>query len=486
MGRGTDMNGTSRRRPGFPALALAAGYFLLVATPLALAVLAEEPVDLWTELASAFGMVAAVILFLQLVSSGRFEFLSGRIGIDITMAFHKWMARLLVLFVIAHPLFFVLPVDPSRLNSAWNHLAALLMAPSNLTGVVAFTLVLMIVVLGLLREQMPVSYEVWRASHGIMAVAATAATLMHLLWVGTYARSEPLRSYWIVLALVTLALALGVYTLRVWHMRSQDWEVSGIDKRADRLWEITLKSRSGKDLDHEAGQFAWVAFAPLRFPLFDHPFSIASAPGDKGEVRFLIGEAGDFTRGVGDLEIGTPAAIDGPHGSFTLADRKCGAVLLIAGGVGVAPILSMLADLANRGEKRPVRLIYAVRDAAALVDPSFFAPYLERLDSRAMILLDKEPSGPGQRQGPITRDHLVEALKGIDPQDTAVMICGPGGMMSAVCDCVTGLGVPPANIRYERFDYRTGPSTAKDRQVIRNFRMLALAMGAATLAFALR
>ena len=289
-----------------------------------------------------------------------------------------------------------------------------------------------------------------------------------------------------ILVLAALALALGVYTVRVWMMHRQDWVVSGKRKVAERLWEITLKRPSGKGLAYEAGQFAWIAFAPRRLPLFDHPFSIASAPGGGNEIRFMIQEAGDFTRRIGKLAEGTPAAIDGPHGSFTLADRKCGAIVLIAGGVGLAPILSMLADLARRGETRPVRFVYAARDAAALVDPAVFAPYLERLDSRSLILLDHEPLGPDQRKGPISRDHLAEIMDGLDVGDTAVMICGPGGMMSAVCGGMTSLGVPPEHIRYERFDYRAGPSTAKDRAVIRNFRLLALAIAIAVVGFALR
>jgi predicted ferric reductase len=474
------------RRPGLPVLVLAGGYFLLSAIPLAVAALAEEPVGLWTELASAFGMVAAVMLFLQLVSSGRFEFLSGRVGIDVTMAFHKWMARLLVVLVVAHPLFFVMPVDPARPHSAWNHLAALYTAPINNTGVLALALVILHrsaraaarPPAGSLRG---LARQPWR--HGRRRCGRDAPASAD---VGTYARSEPLRTYWIVLAFAALALALGVYSVRLWQMRRQDWIVSDKRKLADRLWQVTLKSSSGKRLAHEAGQFAWIAFAPRRFPLFDHPFSIATAANENGEVGFMIQEAGDFTGALGDLEIGTPAAIDGPHGGFTLSDRKCGAVLLIAGGVGLAPVLAMLADLANREDRRPVRFVYAVRDAAALVDPAVFTPYLEKLDSRAIILLDKGPLGPGQRQGPITGDHLAEAMGGLDPMDTAVMICGPGGMMSAVCSGVTGLGVPPAQIRYERFDYRAGSSTAKDRAVIRNFRVLAVAIGVAVLGFALR
>ncbi len=174
------INDTPRRRPGLSPLILFGGFFALATMPLMLAGLVFGPADAWIEFASAFGMVAGVLLFLQLVSSGRFEFVSGRIGIDITMAFHKWMARLLAILVVAHPLFFILPLDPSRPNSAWNHLMALLSAPANLTGVVAFVLVLLIVLIGMFRDRLPITHEVWRASHGLMAVAAAVAALMHL------------------------------------------------------------------------------------------------------------------------------------------------------------------------------------------------------------------------------------------------------------------------------------------------------------------
>ena len=474
------------KRPGLSPLMLAAGYFTLAVIPLFLATFAGLPYGFWTELAGAIGMVAAVMLCLQLVTSGRFEFLSGRIGIDITMAFHKWMARLLVVLAITHPLLFLLPLDLSRPNSTWNHLVALINRPADIPGIVALLLILGLVGLGIFRDRLPVSYEVWRASHGLMALGAAVATLFHLLHAGIYADATVSRIYWIVLVVGAVALAIGVYTVRVRQMHRQDWTLSGKRRLADRLWEIRLTSKASKNLAYQAGQFAWVAFAPRRFPLFDHPFSIASAPNDAGEFRFLIQEAGDFTAAIGDLETGTPAAIDGPHGSFTLAERQSGAVVLIAGGVGLAPILSMLEDLARRGDPRPVRFVYAARDAAALVDPRIFEPWLERLDSRSFILLDRQPLGPGQRQGPLDRELLTEALEGLEPTDIAVMICGPAGMMSAACGGLTSLGVPPAHIRYERFDYRGGPATAKDRAIIRNFRILALALGVAMLAFAFR
>ena len=99
-----------RRMPGLSGWVLAVGYVAIVALPLVLAALSDvEPLDIWTELAAATGIAGGVMMLLQIVSSGRFEVLSGRIGIDLTMGFHKWAAPIALVLVLAHPLLLVGP-----------------------------------------------------------------------------------------------------------------------------------------------------------------------------------------------------------------------------------------------------------------------------------------------------------------------------------------------------------------------------------------
>ena len=89
------------RRRGLSGLWLALLYVAALTAPLALAcVYGRSHAFAWREATAATGMVAAVALVVQFVTSGRFEFLSGRIGIDVTMAFHKWSAWALVVVVI--------------------------------------------------------------------------------------------------------------------------------------------------------------------------------------------------------------------------------------------------------------------------------------------------------------------------------------------------------------------------------------------------
>jgi predicted ferric reductase len=468
-------------------LLLGVFYVSLALAPLILAAFSgPEPAGFWTEAASAAGMTGAVMMLLQLVSSGRFERLSGRIGIDATMSFHKWAAPLAVLFLFFHPLLFLAPIELSRLNVAMSHLTAMLTAPRNFTGVIALILTAAVVLLAVVRDRLPMPYEGWRASHGLMALGAAGATLAHILAVGTYASEWPLMVFWIALCISVLGAAIGVYTVRARSMRRQNWKLVERRRLADGLWEITLRGQPRDRLAFKAGQFAWLAVAPRRFPLFDHPFSIASAPGDESQLSFVIQEAGDFTDTVRDLPLGSGAGLDAPHGSFVLDDPQTDAIVLIAGGVGVAPIRSLLADLAAKGDTRPIRLLYGARNAAAMIDASVFEPHLKRLNAEAWFFVDETPSSGPLQQGPIGPAQVEQAIGGLDPARIAVMICGPGGMISAMADVAHDLGVPLANIRYERFDYRSGPASVKDRRMLTRFRAMALTILVGVVAFALR
>ena len=143
---------------GLPGPVLAILYVAALLLPLLLALMSGRgPQGPWQEAASGLGFVAAVALMLQFVTSGRFESLSGRIGIDTTMAFHKWVARTLAVIVVIHPLLYVMPqlaTDPGRALWRFGHL---LTSPRYLTGVVALVLLLTVVVLPLVTGILLVS-----------------------------------------------------------------------------------------------------------------------------------------------------------------------------------------------------------------------------------------------------------------------------------------------------------------------------------------
>ena len=75
-------------------------------------------------------------------------------------------------------------------------------------------------------------------------------------------------------------------------------------------------------------------------------------------LRFHDQECGDFTEQCGELKGGETVYVDGPYGSFNIEDPKTQkGLVLLAGGIGAAPVMSILHTLADEKDKRPVFLL---------------------------------------------------------------------------------------------------------------------------------
>lgn len=455
----------SFRMPG-PVLALA--YLGLCLLPLALALGASvaRP-DVWERAAAALGMVALVAMAIQFVTSGRFEAVSGRLGIDKIMAFHKIAAWWVLIALIAHPLAYVLPTWADDPALGVERLTAYLTLPHYRSGVVSLAALVALVISAMLRDRLPWRYEMWRAAHVVLGLLAVGGGLHHAVTAGRFSAMGPLNGLWWVTGLAVIAVMAVLYGWRWLLLHRQPWQLASVTKLADRMWELDIQPAKGSGaLGYSAGQFVWMTEGRRRFPLFDHPFSIADSPLRPG-LSLIIKEAGDFTGGIGRLAPGTAIGIDGPYGEFTLNHHAGDGVLLLAGGVGIAPVMGLLRDLVARRDPRPVRLAYAAGT------PKNFAclPEIEAakrvLDLQVMLVSEDGAPGWSGLVGRLTQDRLRDLLEGLDPQHAVALICGPGPMVTAVSDALLDLGMPMNKVIYERFDYAGGASRQDRRRALR-------------------
>lgn len=318
-----------------------------------------------------------------------------------------------------------------------------------------------------LRERLPWRYETWRITHLPLGVVAVMGSAHHAITAGRFTAASPLPSLWLATG-ATVAVVVGVlYGWRWLKLHWRPWTLARVSPVACRMWQLHLEPAPGTPpLVYRAGQFVWLTVGRRRFPLFDHPFSLSDSPHDSG-VKLIIKEAGDFTSAVGALEPGTPVGLDGPYGEFVLEGTDAEAVILIAGGVGIAPIIGLLRDMVVRGERRPIRLAYAVGDPANFACLDEIEAARASLDLRVLLL--SEASVPGYRGeiGLLDRNRLPILLEGLDPARSVVLMCGPGGMVTAVSDALLDADMPMHRIIYERFDYAAGPSRLDRRRTRR-------------------
>lgn len=404
------------------------------------------------ELAAWTGLVALAMLLLQFVSSGRYEWLSGRAGIDRTMRFHQLATRALTVLVLLHPLLFLLPAEGAGWTEVPARAARLFSAPHLATGVVAWVLLLVLVAMAILRIRLGLRYEWWRASHALAALLVAVFGTHHALATGFYSGAPWLAGYWWVLLASALGLLGYLWLIKPFVLMRSAYRVVSNEEIGHRIREIVLEPAAGRPIRYDAGQFAWALLGQPPLTLLDHPFSISSAPESQPELRLLVKARGDFTGALGALAPGARAYLDAPHGNFTLRGRTGASIALIAGGIGIAPVIGLLRHLQARRDPRPVSVLYGARNASQLVHAEEIRSMAGAIDLQAHFFVDEPADGWTGGVGELTPEAVRGAIRG-NPAQCLAFLCGPTPMMLACARHLREADVPPPQIVFERFEY---------------------------------
>jgi ferredoxin-NADP reductase len=159
-------------------------------------------------------------------------------------------------------------------------------------------------------------------------------------------------------------------------------------------------------------------------------------------------QAGFSARAAG-FEPGTRLLVDGPHGAFRPRATSTGS-LLVAGGIGITPSMSILRTAADRGDPRPYLLLYGARNLSGL-------PFLEDIEDLqvrmhlevVIVLSAPDPDWPGER-GRINAGVMDRHLP-LDLRRWQFMVCGAGPFVDGVIDAFEAVGVPGEHVHAERF-----------------------------------
>jgi predicted ferric reductase len=327
-------------------------------------------------------------------------------------------------------------------------------------------------------------YEVWRLGHGIAAVAAVGLTADHAWRLGTYVREPTVAPAFLALAASAAAVLVLVYAVRPVSTRRASFSVERVTRLSADIVELVLRAGTLGSFRFKAGQFVWLTFG-RRHTVTDNPFSIASAPDELPVLRFLIREVGDTTCSLVGLRAGTPVAVDGPHGNFVEEGREAGALVFVAGGIGLTPVLGILRSLQGRADRRPIRLLVAGRTLNDLVALEELAGMQRQLDLQVIVLVENPPVHGLVEHGRPSEAHLARLLDGIDRKSVAAFVCGPPAMMDLISAALLSQGLHTNQIAMERFDYDTAHDPVSRTIARRLWHLLAL-VGLCVAAFAIR
>ena len=239
-----------------------------------------------------------------------------------------------------------------------------------------------------------------------------------------------------------------------------------------KFWSGTLRIARIFDETHDVRTFRFVS--PDGGPLpFEHiagqylnlqlmidgkrvnrSYTIASSPTRNAYCEISVKKA---ATGYGSKHLhetwkeGDLVKVSAPAGKFVFAGHESERVVLLAGGIGITPMMSVVRSLTDRGWKGDIYLVFStrfVRDVVFREELAYLQARFPNLHVKITISGDPDTAWDGAR-GNITQELLAELIPAF--KSGPVLVCGPDPMMTAMRKLLVGIGIPDADVHQEAF-----------------------------------
>jgi sulfhydrogenase subunit gamma (sulfur reductase) len=205
---------------------------------------------------------------------------------------------------------------------------------------------------------------------------------------------------------------------------------------------FTLELSDKGSLGNEPGQFVEVSL----FGIGEAPISISSSPSrSNGTFELCVRRVGDLTNALHQLEPGAMLGIRGPFGEgFPVGKMKGKDVLFAAGGLGLAPLRSLINEvLDKRGSFGRVIILYGTKHPSEILFKDELAQWAGRDDVEFHMTVDR---GDEDWQGNVGVITTLFPNVNINPHNTVAAICGPPIMYRFVLMEMLGKGISETQI----------------------------------------
>ena len=435
--------------PFLSAVCWISGYLALVLAPLFVLLIGPVPPGsgFWWDFSMALGFSGMAMMGVLFLLTARFRRASAPFGIDIIYYFHRYMAVFAFVLIFLH--YLIIRINNAGALGAVNPLQASWYMTA---GRVSLTLLALLIITSLWRKPLRIHYDEWRMLHIGLAVSAFLLSLGHIEGVGYYIDAPTKRWLWSGNTLFWVLLIVYIRLLKPWQMRNRPYRVSEVRQEHGNSWTLVLEADGHEGLRFKPSQFAWLTLRESPWHVKEHPFSFSSSAARQDRLEFTIKELGDFTRTIKQTQVGEIAYLDGPYGAFSVDPHPAApGFVFIAGGVGAAPVMSMLRILADRHEHRPLWFIYGNKHWENIIFREELETLKERLDLHLThVLVEPPPDWKGE-PGFITQDLLQKVFPD-NAQKYEYFLCGPKPMSDAVQQGLHTLHVPLGQIHFELFD----------------------------------
>jgi predicted ferric reductase len=428
-------------------------FFVVILFPVVVILVTNLQNNTWREwqrdLASCCGYLGLSLMILSFIPITRERYVTNSFNMDSVYKFHHAFSTIGFWLATAHLV--ILWINNFSIASLLNVFSSLPLYTK--AGTLALFAAALLVYFSYSRKELKINYDFWKIGHSLIAIAMVVFGMIHILGINYYTKNPLIYGYYVLLvflavcAIFWLRLNAGLIELQ------KPYKIVDVRVMNNSTTEITLEfvgSEKQKPVAYRAGQIAWITVRRSPFAFRKHPFSIASSDVNQKIVKFAIRELGDFTSTIKDMKVGERVYIEGGFGTFDLDKLGDEGFVIIAGGIGIAPAMSIVRTMAEKGDKRKVVLFYGSRDVDSIGFYQELTDLSKKMNLEVVHVLERTDD-PKFEKGYITTDVLRRHFpKNKDRYD--VFICGPAPMLEIVQKSMKEMGIPKDNIWEEYYN----------------------------------
>lgn len=409
-------------------------------------------------IAYSAGMLAYCLMLVGTFIASRPRFLEKHIGMPRMYEIHAIMTLFLFGLVLLHVVLI------------WEGFFNMFRSFTTVVGYIGFLAILIGMLTGMLSlsgifvngsktfrnlKENILNREVMLWVHRIAALVAVVSVYYHQYLISFLRYNRP---YMLLLTLYTVG-TLGFFVF--WKLKivfSPKYTVSKIYKATPLLWVIEFEPTNGKLISYNPGDYFFIRFRNAEgITTEPHLFSTSSAltKAYSNTLEFMIKEAGDWTESLANVKVGDIVTLEGPYGDFFPETSRNGnhPYILMGGGIGLTPNLSILRSEMEKKSQRPIHLVWALSWEEDMFMLDELEDYKKINPNFTYHIIFSNEEVEGYPFGFISHPFLENAGISALYQEGEFFICGPDVMMDATKKVLLDNGVPEGSIRVDEFGF---------------------------------
>jgi predicted ferric reductase len=390
---------------------------------------------------SITGLVGTYLALLMVLLVSRIPAIERVLGQDGLLRWHRRLAPWPLSLIAAHAVLITVGYAQAARAGAWHEAGVLLTRyPDVLTATAGLALMCVIGVISIRAIRRRLRRETWWLVH-LWMYLALAISFAHVLALGPAFVGHPLtQAVWSVAWAATAGLVLcyrfGLPVVRTLRHRLV---VAEVRPEGPGVVSVICAGRRLDTLKVAGGQFFCWRFLTPRLWWQAHPYSLSALPRPP-YLRLTVKAVGDHSAALAHLRPGTRVAIEGPYGAFTRYAQRHSRALLLAAGIGVTALRSLLEDL-PRGAA-PIVVLRATREEDLVLRKELAELARHRRGQLFELIGDRA-------QARLDGRALARLVPDLNQRD--VFICGPEGFVGSAVELVKSLGVSDDAIHHEAY-----------------------------------